>query len=87
MMGFGSNMDMLWAMVARETEGWKPEYKKILQSTVVDVIKEKDQVRIAVKPAVQGPEADEVKNYLLNMGYQSVPLMIGAFKCKVRKFE
>ena len=88
MMDFGTMQNMLWSTFAKQTDDWKPEYKQILQSTVVDVIKEKDKLRIEIGLADEGdPKAHEVREYLLKMLFDPAARIMGGFKCQVNKFE
>jgi agmatine/peptidylarginine deiminase len=87
MMDFGTMQDMLWSTFAKQTDDWKPEYKQILQNTVVDVIKEKTQIRIVVRSTDASPQAAEVREYLLKVLFDPAARIMGGFKCQVRKFE
>ena len=87
MLNLEAMQNMLWSAFARQTDDWKPEYKQILLSTVVDVIKEKGQLRIVVRPTVDGPKAEEVQEFLVKGLFDPVARIMGAYKCQVRKFE
>ena len=87
MMNLEAMQNMLWSSFAKQTDDWKPEYKQILHSTVVDVIREKDHLRVMVKPTVDDPKAEEVREYLLKVIFDPVARILGGFKCQVRKFE
>jgi len=87
MMDFGTMQNMLWSTFAKQTDDWKPEYKQILQNTVVDVIKEKGKLRIEVRPPDASPQAEEVRQYLLKVLFDPAARIMGGFKCQVRKFE
>jgi len=78
---------MVWSAFSKQTDDWKPEYKQILWSTMVDVIKEKGQLRIVVKPTVDDPKAEEVQEYLVKIVFDPIVRIMSGFKCKVRKFE
>lgn len=75
------------SLVNNQTADWKPEYKQILWNTVVDVIKEKDHLRVVVRPAATGPKADQIKEYLLKVLFEMLVNVAGGHKCRVRKFE
>ena len=87
MMNFEAMQNMLWSAFSKQTDDWKPEYKEILHSTVVDVIREKDHLRVMVKPAVDYPRAEEVREYLLKVIFDPGARILGGFKCQVRKYE
>ena len=87
MMDFETMQNMLWSTFSKQTEEWKPEYKRILNSTVVDVIKEKGQLRVVVRPTDDDPRAEEVREYLLKVLFDPAARIMGGFKCQVRKFE
>lgn len=77
----------VWSQIAQITDDWKPEYKEILHGTVVDVIREKDQLRVVVRPTATGPKADEIREFLLKAVAGPVGRILGGFKCQVRIFE
>jgi len=87
MLDFNSLQNMVWSAFSKQTDDWKPEYKQILWSTMVDVIKEKGQLRIVVKPTVDDPKAEEVQEYLVKIVFDPIVRIMSGFKCKVRKFE
>ena len=87
MMNFETMQNMLWSSFAKQTDDWKPEYKQILHSTVVDVIKEKGQLRIVVRPTVDDSRAEEVQKFLVSILFDPAARIMGGFKCQVRKFE
>jgi len=79
--------DFIWEQFAHATDDWSPEYKAILHSTEVSIIREKDQVRVVVKPTVTGPKADQMKDYLLKVAAGPVSRILGGLKCKVTIYE
>ena len=87
MMNLEAMQNMLWSAFAKQTDDWKPEYKQILWGTVVDVIREKEQLRVVIKPTVDDPKSEEVREYLLKVIFDPVARIMGGFKCQVRKFE
>jgi len=87
MMNFETMQNMLWSTFAKQTDDWKPEYKQVLQTTVVDIIKEQDQLRIVVRPTVDDPKAKEVQEFLVRVLFDPAARIMGSFKCRVRKFE
>ena len=54
---------------------------------MVDVVKEKSQLRIVVRTADDTPMAQDVKEYLLKVLFDPAAGILGGFKCQVRKFE
>jgi hypothetical protein len=87
MMDLDAMQNMVWSIFARQTEQWKPEYKQILHSTVVDIVRERDHLRVMVKPTVDDPIAEEIRQYLLKVIFDPIARIMGAYKCQVRKFE
>ena len=87
MMNLEAMQNMLWESFAKQADAWKPEYKQILHSTVVDVIREKGQLRIVVRPTIDDPRAAEVQEFLVRVLFDPAARIMGGFKCQVRKFE
>jgi hypothetical protein len=87
MMDQGGMESMFWSMFTRQTADWKPEYKEVLHNTAVDVIRQKEHLRVVVKPGVDGHIANEIQEYLLKISTEIVTRIMGGYKCQVRKFE
>ena len=90
MVNLGQIQQMVWGMFAKQTEQWPPELKQALANIEVNIVRRPAQILIVAKdnPEVESnPDIEKAKGLILDALMDPLPLVVGAFKCKVKIFK